>query len=119
MSFVVACIGTLMANTRLSDLLKSAFRGVEKMLSGKDFPRNTRALRICLEEILWSILQDESILDFDSMIILLNSLAKKSRTEHLCMKALIWPVILIMRFVRACREADWPLHIHTLKLMLP
>ena len=24
-----------------------------------------------------------------------------------------------MRFVRASREADWPLHIHTLKLMLP
>ena len=79
MSFVVACIGTLMANTRLSDLLKSAFRGVEKMLSGKDFPQNKRALRICLEEILWSILQDESILDFDSMIILLNFFSQEKQ----------------------------------------
>ena len=37
---------------RLSDLLKSAFGGVEKMLSGKNFPQNTRALRICVKEIL-------------------------------------------------------------------
>ena len=35
------------------------------------------------------------------------------------LKALIWSVILIMRFVRASSEAGWPFHIHTLKLMLP
>ena len=36
------------------------------------------------------------------------------------LKALIWLVILIKRFVRASREADLPLHIHhTFKLMLP
>ena len=51
MSFV-ACIRTLMANIGLSALLKSAFGGGEKMLSGQDFPQNTRALRIGLEEIL-------------------------------------------------------------------
>ena len=89
------------------------------MLSGQDFPQNTRALRICLEEILWSIFQDESVSDFDSMMILLSTLAKKSRTEHLWLKSLIWSLILIMKFVRASRETDWPLHIHTLKLMLP
>ena len=53
------------------------------------------------------------------MMALLNSLTKKSRTTHLLLKALIWPVILIMRFARASREARWPLLIHTLKLMLP
>ena len=52
-------------------------------------------------------------------MVFLNSLAKKSMTAHLWLKALIWPVILIMRFVRANREADLPLFIHTLKLMLP
>ena len=46
-------------------------------------------------------------------MVLLKSLAKKSRTAHLLLKALIWPVILIIRFVRASREADWPLPIHT------
>ena len=58
MSFV-ECIGTLMANTGLSDLLKSAFGGVEKMLSGKNFLQVPIALRICVEEILRSIMQDE------------------------------------------------------------
>ena len=53
------------------------------------------------------------------MMALLNSLTMKSRTTHLLLKALIWPVILIMRFARASREARWPLLIHTLKLMLP
>ena len=50
------------------------------------------------------------------MTVLLNSLAKKRWTAHLGLKALIWLVILIIRFVRASREADWPLHIHTVKL---
>ena len=45
-----------MANTGPSGQLKSAFGGVEKMLSGKNFPQNTRALRVCVEEILQSIL---------------------------------------------------------------
>ena len=58
MSFV-GCIGTFMANTGLSDLLKSAFGGVEKMLPGKNFLQVTIALRICVEEILRSIMQDE------------------------------------------------------------
>ena len=116
MSFA-GCIGTLMANTGLPDLVKSAFGGVKKMLSGKYFPQNTRSLPVCVEEILRSVLQDESVSDFDNMMVLLNSLSKKSRTAHLWLEALIWLFILIMRFVS--READWPLHIHTLKLMLP
>ena len=57
----VGCIGTLIANTGPSDLLKSSFGGVEKILSGKNFLQNTTALRICVEKILQSILQDESI----------------------------------------------------------
>ena len=113
MSFV-GCIGILMANTGLSHMIKSAFGGFEEMVSGKKFPQNTRALRINVEEILRSILQDESVSDCDSMMVLLNSLAKKSRTTHLWLKALIWPVILIMRFIRASRETEWPFHIHTL-----
>ena len=35
------------------------------------------------------------------------------------LKALVWPNNLIMRFVRASKEADCPLHIHTLKFILP
>ena len=39
MSFV-GSIGVLMANSGLAPILKSAFGGVEKMLSGKKFPQN-------------------------------------------------------------------------------
>ena len=45
-----------MENTGLSNLLKSEFGGVEKMLSGKNVSHNTRALFICVEEVLRSIL---------------------------------------------------------------
>ena len=51
MSFI-GCCGTLMANSGLDDLLKSAFGSVEKMLSGKNFPQNFRALRMIIEELL-------------------------------------------------------------------
>ena len=98
MSFV-GCIGTLLANTGLSDLIKPAFAGVEKILSGKNISQNTRVLRICAEEILRSIMHDKSVSNFDILMVLLNSLAKKSRTAHLWLNTLILPVILIMRFV--------------------
>ena len=45
MSFI-GCIGVLMNKTGLSEVMKSAFSGVEKMLLGKKFPMNVRALRL-------------------------------------------------------------------------
>jgi hypothetical protein len=51
MSFVGA-IGTLMSNTGLEELMTSTFGGVMKMLSGKKFPQNVRALRMVVEELL-------------------------------------------------------------------
>ena len=95
MSFV-GCIGTLMTNTGLSDLLQSAFGGVDRMLQGKNFPQNTHALRICAEEVLRVTLQDDSVGDFRSLMDKLDSIASKSRTAHLWLDALIWPVFLIM-----------------------
>ena len=51
MSFVGA-VGTLMANSGLEEIMKSAFAGVPKMLTGKNFPMNVRALRMVVEELL-------------------------------------------------------------------
>ena len=45
MSFVRS-IGTLMSETGLEDVMKSAFGGVSRMLSEKHLPQNTRALRM-------------------------------------------------------------------------
>ena len=37
-------------------LMKAAFGGVTKMLTGKNIPKNTRALRIVVEQVLHRIL---------------------------------------------------------------
>ena len=89
------------------------------MLQRKNFPQNTCALQICAEEFLRETLKDNSVSHFCSLMNKLDSIASKSRTAHLWLDALIWPVFLFMRFVRTGREADWPLHIDTLKRMLP
>ena len=47
-------IGTLMADTGIVEILSVAFGGVLKMLSGKKFPQNVRALRMLVEELLRS-----------------------------------------------------------------
>ncbi|XP_078661436.1 uncharacterized protein LOC144905583 [Branchiostoma floridae x Branchiostoma belcheri] len=45
MSFI-GCVGVLMADSGLEDIMKSCFGGVAHMLSGKKFPQNFRALRM-------------------------------------------------------------------------
>ena len=51
MSFV-GCIGVLMKNRSLLSWLESAFGVAEKMLTGKTFPMNVRALRFEMLELL-------------------------------------------------------------------
>ena len=46
------CIGTLMADIGIVEILSVAFGGVQKMLSGKKFPQNVRALMMLVEELL-------------------------------------------------------------------
>ncbi|KAH3779134.1 hypothetical protein DPMN_180613 [Dreissena polymorpha] len=41
-----------MANSDLEDILKASFGGVNRMLTGKNFPQNVRALRMVAEEVL-------------------------------------------------------------------
>ena len=53
-SFVVS-VGKLMKNSGLDMLMKTAFAGVEKMLIGKKFPMNIRALRIVVLELLQTL----------------------------------------------------------------
>ena len=49
----------------------------------------------------------------------LSMKANQCRTVRLWLDGLIWPVFIAMRFVRASRETDWPLHISTLSVMIP
>jgi hypothetical protein len=98
-----------MNNSGLEDIMKAAFGGVAKMLTGKKYLRNTRALRLIVEEILC-----DTLYLVDSYHELLDKLFKMdeaSRTSKHWINNLILPVFLIMIFVRAEREGDWPLHL--------
>ena len=43
-------LGKLMMDSGLTEILKHAFGGVEKMLSGKKYPQNVRAFRLLTDE---------------------------------------------------------------------
>ena len=52
-------------------------------------------------------------------MILLEARACESRTTKVWLNMLIKPVLLMMMFCRAKKEGDWPLHLLTVKLMIP
>ena len=57
-------IGALMAGTGMKEILAKAFGGLPKMLSGKKYPQNLRALRMVIkeiEEVLRPMLKDGKI----------------------------------------------------------
>ena len=61
MSFV-GTIGVLMTNSGLLPWLKSAFGGVEKMITGKKVPMNVRELRFGMLELLRNHVKEMEIL---------------------------------------------------------
>ena len=87
-----------MAGSGLEELMKSAFGGVMKMLTGKNFSPNTRALRIveskfyikfCVKSTPLNVMQE------------LKARASKSRTAKHWVENLILPVLLMLIFIRA------------------
>ena len=92
----VGCVGTLMANTGLEEIMASAFGGVSHMLSGKKFPQNVRALRIVAEEVLKSTLQDPTVRLKGDLMEILEASAVKSKTCKLWLDCLIKPVFIMM-----------------------
>lgn len=118
MSFVGA-VGSLMAESGLSSVLSEAFGGVAKMLQGKKFPQNVRALRMMTEEVLRSLIVDGNIVTADDLSRALDHIAGQSRTAKLWVEVLVKPVLLMLMYIRAEREGDWLLHLHTFRKMLP
>ena len=97
MSFV-CCIGTVRENSGLEPWLNYPFAGVPKILTGKKFPMNVRALRFVVPELLRDLVDD--MIPFDD---LQNKLDYSSR-KNVLGENLIRLVCLIMLFVRAERE---------------
>ena len=116
MSFIGA-IGSLMSNSGLEDIMKAAFGGVAKMLTGKKYPQNSRALRLVAEELLRDTLT--SVSSYRELLDELSTQAEASRTAKHWVNNLILPVFLIMIFVRAEREGDWALHLWAVHEMIP
>ena len=113
----IGCVGTLMADTGLSDVMECAFGGVSHMLTGKRFPQNFRALRMVAEELLRSMILEAVATNY--VMSILQNRADKSQTSKLWVDMLIKPVILMMMFCRAEKEADWPLHLYAVQQMTP
>ena len=74
-------IGKLMLDSGLVNLLKHAFGGVEKMLSGKKYPQNVRPFRLLTKELLRKyIVHLDSSDDLDK---LLTEVSNQSNTAKL------------------------------------
>ena len=115
----VGAIGSLMAGSGLSKISSSTFAGVSKMLTGKKFPQNVRAMRLVSEELLRNIINRGGVMSMEDLLAHLDAAARKSKTSKLWVDCFIKPVFLMMLYVRAERESDWPLHLVAVKRMLP
>ena len=91
--------------------METGFGGVAKILSGKKYPQNMRALQIIVEELLHDFILQENIENYSQLISELEDRASRSLTTKLWVSNLVKPVFLIMMmmYVRAKRESDWPL----------
>ena len=114
MSFAGA-VGSLMAESGLSDILSEVFGGVPKMFSGKNVPQNVRMMA---EEVVRGLFMDHHFENTVDLMKTLNQIASERRTVKLWVENLVKPVLLMITYVRSEREGDWLLHLATFKKML-
>ena len=60
----IGCVGTLMAESGLQEIMESSFGGVSKMLNGKKFLQNMRALRLVVGELLRPVFNTEDLTSY-------------------------------------------------------
>lgn len=87
------------------------------------FPQNVRALRIDVEQLLRPMLVsselNEDLHNMIDVVKLIETSGERSKITKLWVEYLIKPVFIMMMFVRAEREGDWPLHMFAVEKMLP
>ena len=116
----IGCIGSLMAGSGLEEILGAAFAGVPKLLSGKKFPQNVRALRLLTEELLRPVFEmHPEMQSLEDMRRILDDMCTGSRTARLWVTVVVYPMLTILKFIRAEREGDWMLHLSAVEEMLP
>ena len=87
------------------------------MLISKKFPMNIRALRFVVLELLQGLVED--MCEYRNLLDFLERISAKSRLADNWVKNLINPVLLILLYVKAEREGEFPIHLHACKEMLP
>ena len=113
---IIGSIGSLAAKSDLQEVLCSPFGSVDKMLEGKRYAQNARALRMLVEEILCPIfVKHESIVTMGDLIRILDVLALKSRTTKLWVEIIIEPTLPAIRY----DMRDFTLPILTAECKLP
>ena len=115
----VACIGHLMAGSGIVEVLSEAFGGVLKMLTGEKYPNNVRTLRMLVEEVIRPLFKTRNMVCMTEPQQAFDDSASHSRTAKMWVNCLLRPVFTIMKYVRAEREADWPLHLAAVNEMMP
>ena len=95
-----------MSNIGLEEILKKTFAGVEKMLTGKKYPMNLRALQMFVEQLLRN--KVASFSQYSELEMFLETVSGNSLTTKHC-----------LLFVRAEREGKWLLHLAAVKSMVP
>ena len=98
--------------------MNARFSGIAKMLNGKKCSQNVRALCIIVDELLRKIIQDSKVASCDEIMLHLNYISGKSRTAKLWVNIVIKSVFIMMLYIRAEREADWPLHMEAVKQVM-
>ena len=112
-------IGVLLSPA-IKSILASTFGSVVRMLQGKKYPQNFRAIRMIAEEMLHGILlKNSNIVSAEQLITYLENQSKISNTVKLWTDCLIKPVFIMLAFLRAAREKDLALHYASAKRMLP
>ena len=80
---------------------------------------NLRAMRMVTEELLRDVVGKSQLKGHHDFMNVLENFGSKSRTAKMWVDVFIKPVLIMMVYVRAEREGDWPLHLQAVKLMMP
>lgn len=102
-----------MENSILVPWLKCAFAGRPKMLIGKKFPMNVRALRFTVLDLIKGFV--DNVISFDELHGKFDNISQKNILTQLWMKNLCLPVFLM--FIRA-EQGGFPLPLMHARLHL-
>ena len=115
----IAALGTLAKACGLYEILRSTFGSVEKMLEGKKYPQNVRAIRLLAEELLRPILlKHPDITTMEELEAVLDELSAKSKTSKVWIDLTIKPAFIVILYIRADHKGNFALHLYAASLML-